>query len=155
MCRGRTEAEAPGRELPNYPALDEWFGDASSVAAQGSVTYQYSSELPFSNLPPGCTFVLKGDAPGATLVDLSLVDPAATVSNVGGIQVASVSRCTSSIIAGMENAITNLHADVISQSCGSGGGGALLWGADDAAVPAMAARPPAARWSRAPARRTL
>ena len=51
-------------DIPNDPALDEWFGDASSVAAQGTVTYQYSSELPFSNLPAGCTFVLKGDAPG-------------------------------------------------------------------------------------------
>ena len=123
-------------DIPNDPALDEWFGDASSVAAQGTFTYQYSSELPFSNLPAGCTFVLKGDAPGATLVDLSLVDSDATVSNVGGIQVASVSQSTSAIIAGMENAITTLHADVISQSYGSGGGSALLWAADDAAVQA-------------------
>ena len=36
----------------------------------------------------------------------------------------------------MENAITTLHADVISQSYGSGGGSALLWAADDAAVQA-------------------
>ena len=62
-------------DIPNDGSLDEWFGDASSVAAQGTVTYDYSSELPFSGLPKGCTFVIKGDAPGATLVDLSLVDP--------------------------------------------------------------------------------
>ena len=36
----------------------------------------------------------------------------------------------------MENAITTLHADVISQSYGSGGGGTTLWAADDAAVQA-------------------
>ena len=123
-------------DIPNDPSLDEWFGDASSVAAQGTVTYQYASELPFSNMPQGCTFVLKGDAPGSTLVDLSLVDPAATVSNQGGIKVATVSQSESSIIAGMENAVANLHADVISQSYGSGGGRSLLWAADDAAVQA-------------------
>ena len=38
-------------DIPNDPDLDEWFGDASSVAAQGTVTYHYSSELPFSNFP--------------------------------------------------------------------------------------------------------
>ena len=38
-------------DIPNDPDLDEWFGDASSVAAQGTVTYDYSSELPFLGLP--------------------------------------------------------------------------------------------------------
>jgi hypothetical protein len=71
-------------DIPNDPDLDEWFGDASSVAAQGTVTYQYSSELPFSNLPAGCTFVLQGDAPGATLVDLAQVDPAAQIIDQNG-----------------------------------------------------------------------
>jgi hypothetical protein len=123
-------------DIPNDPSLDEWFGDGSSVAAQGTVTYQYSSELPFSNLPAGCTFVIKGDAPGATLVDLSLVDPAATVSIDNGVRVATVSQSESSIVAGMENAITTLHADVISESYGSGGGSAVLFAADDAAVQA-------------------
>ena len=64
-------------DVPNDPSLDEWFGDASSVAAQGTVTYDFSSELPFSGLPSGCTFVIQGDAPGANLIDLSLVDPSA------------------------------------------------------------------------------
>jgi subtilase family protein len=123
-------------DVPNDPALDEWFGDASSVAAQGTVTYQYSSELPYSSLPPGCTFVIKGDAPGATLVDLSLVDPAAQVGIDNGIRVATVSQSESSIIAGMDNAVSTLHADVISQSYGEGGGGSVLWAADDAAVQA-------------------
>ena len=121
-------------DIPNDGSLDEWFGDASSVAAQGTVVYDYSKELPFSNLPAGCRFVLKGDAPGATLADLSLVDPSATVTTENGIQVATISQSESSIVAGMENAITLLHADVISESYGSGGGSSLLWAADDAAV---------------------
>jgi hypothetical protein len=120
-------------DIPNDGNLDEWFGDASSVAAQGTVTYDYSSELPFSGLPKGCTFVIKGDAPGSTLVDLSLVDPATQLSDQGGQKFASVSQSESSIIAGMENAIT-LHADVISESYG--GGGTALAIADDAAVAA-------------------
>jgi hypothetical protein len=122
----------PG-DIPNDGNLDEWFGDASSVAAQGTVTYDYSSELPFSGLPKGCTFVIKGDAPGSTLVDLSLVDPSAEISEQDGVKVATVSQSESSVIAGMENAIT-LHADVISESYG--GGGTALATADDAAVAA-------------------
>ena len=123
-------------DIPNHGALDEWFGDESSVAAQGTVTYQYASELPVLEHAPGLTFAIRGDAPGSTLVDLSLVDPAATIATVNGIKTATISQSTSSIIAGIENAATNLHADVISESYGSGGGGNLLWAADDAAVQA-------------------
>ena len=122
-------------DIPNDPSLDEWFGDASSVAAQGTVRYDYSSELPFSGLPTGCTFVLKGDAPGATLIDLSLVDPAAQIQTVDGVKEATISQSTSQIIAGIQNAAL-MNADVISESYGSGGGGNLLWAADDAAVQA-------------------
>jgi subtilase family protein len=123
-------------DIPNDPSLDEWFGDASSVAAQGTVTYQYSSELPFSGLPSGCTFVIKGDAPGSTLVDLSMVDPAATISTQNGIKVATVSEPESQAIADVQNAVTLLHADVISESYGSGNGSSGLFAADDAAVQA-------------------
>jgi hypothetical protein len=123
-------------DIPNDGNLDEWFGDASSVAAQGTVTYQYSSELPFSNLPAGCTFVIKGDAPGATLVDLSLVDPAAALVNQDGQRMAQITQSESTIAAGIDNAVTNLHADVISESYGSGGGSNFLWAVDDAAVAA-------------------
>ena len=42
---------------------------------------------------------------------------------------------TSQIIAGIDNAVI-LHADVISESYGSGGGSNRLWAADDAAVAA-------------------
>src|ERR1700729_3597593 len=121
-------------DIPNDGNLDEWFGDASSVAAQGLVTYQYSSELPFSNFPAGCTFVIKGDAPGATLVDLSMVDPAAQIIDQNGQRMAEVTQSESTIAAGIDNAVTNLHADVISESYGSGGGSNFLWAVDDAAV---------------------
>ena len=123
-------------DIPNDGSLDEWFGDASSVAAQGLVTYDFASELPFSNLPAGCTFVIQGDAPGSTLVDLSLVDPATLVTTENGIRVATISQPESTVIAGIDNAVINLHADVISESYGSGGGSMGLWAADDAAVAA-------------------
>ena len=61
-------------DAPNYTVDNgnaETYGDASSMAAQGTVTYQYSKALPFSPVPPGCTFYIKGDAPGASLVDLT------------------------------------------------------------------------------------
>lgn len=126
-------------DIPNDGSLDEWFGDASSVGAQGTVTYDYSAELPFSGLPSGCTFVIKGDAPGASLIDLSLVDPAATITTDNGVQEATISQPMSQVIAGIQNAVL-LHADVISESYGSGGGSGgpnnPLWVADAAAVQA-------------------
>jgi hypothetical protein len=122
-------------DIPNDGDLDEWFGDGSSVAAQGAVTYQYSAELPSSGLPQGCTFVIKGDAPGSTLVDLSEVDPAVTLSQqAGGVQTATVSQPESQIVAGIQNAVTNLHADVISESYGGGGGQNFLFAANDAVI---------------------
>jgi len=78
--------------------------------------------------------VIKGDATGATLADLSLVDPAVELSTQNGQKVATVSQPESAVIAGMQNAITMLHADVISESYG--GGGTALATADDAAVQA-------------------
>jgi Subtilase family len=115
---------------PNYTSdegNDETYEDASSVAAQGTVVYQYSKSLPFSNVPPGCTFYIEGDAPGASLVDLTQIDtPILALSQV---------------VAGIDNAVTTVHADVISESFGStslpgGTSGQLLAQADNAAVAA-------------------
>jgi hypothetical protein len=42
-------------DAPNYKANDgnaETYEDASSVAAQGTVIYQYSKALPYSHVPP-------------------------------------------------------------------------------------------------------
>jgi hypothetical protein len=90
---------------------DEAYGDATSVAGQGDVVYDYSKELPYSGLPTGCTFVMKGDAPGATLIDASLVD---TPTNPDGY----ADEDEAQIIAGLDNAVITEHADVISESYG-------------------------------------
>ena len=39
---------------------DEFNGDVSTIAAQGTVTYTYASQLPFSNIPSNCTFRIPG-----------------------------------------------------------------------------------------------
>jgi hypothetical protein len=94
-------------DAPNYTANDsndEDYGDASSIAAQGTVVYQYSKALPYSSVPAGCTFDIKGDAPGVSLVDLSQIDtPIPFLSQV---------------LAGIDNAVATVHADVISESFG-------------------------------------
>ena len=117
-------------DAPDYTAdagNDETFEDAASVGAQGLIVYQYSKALPFSGVSPGCTFTIKGDAPDASLVDLSQIDtPILALSQV---------------INGIDNAVTTVHADVISESFGDtstpgGRGGQLLAQADDAAVAA-------------------
>ncbi len=115
---------------PDYTAdqgNDETFEDAASVGAQGLIVYQYSKALPFSNVSPGCTFTIKGDAPDASLVDLAQID--------------TPILALSQIIAGIDNAVTTVHADVISESFGSTSlpgsrSGQLLAEADDAAVAA-------------------
>ena len=117
-------------DAPDYTAdrgNDETFEDAASVGAQGIIVYQYSKALPFSGVSPGCTFTIKGDAPDASLVDLSQIDtPVLALSQV---------------IAGIDNAVTTVHADVISESFGSTSlpgsrSGQLLAEADNAAVAA-------------------
>ncbi len=59
---------------------DEFDEDMSSIAAQGTVVYQYDTgqttgsnqgALPFSGLPPTCKFYVIGAAPDASLVDSS------------------------------------------------------------------------------------
>jgi Subtilase family len=117
-------------DAPDYTldqGNDETFEDAASVGAQGLIVYQYSKALPFSNVSPGCTFTIKGDAPDASLVDLTEID--------------TPILALSQIIAGIDNAVTTVHADVISESFGdtslpTSNSGKLLAEADDAAVAA-------------------
>ena len=93
---------------PDYTAdngNDETYGDVSSIAAQGTVVYDYSKELPFSGLPAGCTFVIKGDAPGASVVDLSQIDTPVLL--------------LSQAITGIDQVVSVVHADVISESFGT------------------------------------
>jgi subtilase family protein len=117
-------------DAPDYTAdhsNDEDYGDASSIAAQGTVTYQYKGALPYSDVPAGCGFDIKGDAPGVSLVDLSQVDTPVLM--------------LSQVVAGIDHAVATVHADVISESFGSSAlptssSGKLLAQADEAAVAA-------------------
>jgi hypothetical protein len=122
------DSPTPGADASN----DEAYGDASSVGGQGTVVYDYSKELPFSGLPAGCTFVLKGDAPGASLIDASLVD---TPTDPDGF----MQQTESQIVQGIDNAVITEHADVISESFGftqRPGRYAVFYAANDAAVAA-------------------
>lgn len=122
---------------PDYTADDtdeEYYGDASSIAAQGTVVYDYAHELPFSGLPAGqCTFVLRGDAPDASLVDINHNDhPESSSGDV-------LTESESQIVAGIDTAVTVYHADVLSESYGYGlrpGNYATHYAANDAAVAA-------------------
>ncbi|GAA5187335.1 hypothetical protein GCM10023322_35460 [Rugosimonospora acidiphila] len=123
-------------DAPDYTrdASDgEYYGDASSIAGQGLVTYDFATELPLSGLPAGCTFRIKGVAPDASLVDTSLIDT--PPSSAGQAQPESESQ----IVAGIDNAVVQEHADVISESYGfrqQPGRYSVFYAANDAAVAA-------------------
>ena len=59
----------------------EYYGDASSIAGQGTVVYDYSKELPFSGLP-GLHVHDQGRRAGASLVDTSVIDTPPSVQRV-------------------------------------------------------------------------
>jgi len=117
-------------DAPDYTVdngNDETYGDVSSIGAQGTVVYDYSKELPFSGLPAGCTFVIKGDAPGASVVDLSQIDTPILL--------------LSQVITGIDQVVSTVHADVISESFGTSAlptshAGQVLAQANEAAVAA-------------------
>ncbi len=119
-------------EAPSYTANDsndEFYGDASSIAAQGTVDYQYSGALPLSGIPPACEFYIKGDAPGASLVDLSdtAFDP--------------MVQTLAQVVSGIDQAVAVEHTDVISESFGAPyipgtGSATFFYAADNAAVAA-------------------
>ncbi|WP_051950962.1 S8 family serine peptidase [Actinacidiphila yeochonensis] len=111
----------------------EYYGDASSIAGQGTVVYDYSKELPYSGLPAGCTFTIKGVAPDASLVDTSLVDT--PPSGAGD----AVQQPESEVVAGIDHAVVAEHADIISESYGFSqrpGRYAAFYAANDAAIAA-------------------
>ncbi len=111
----------------------EFYGDASSIAGQGTVVYDYSQELPFSGLPKGCTFTIKGVAPDASLVDSSMIDTPPSGAD-GAVQ-----QSESEVVAGIDNAVVTEHADIISESFGftqRPGRYAVFYAANDAAIAA-------------------
>ena len=97
---------------------DEFNGDVSTMAAQGTVTYAYASQLPFSNIPANCSFRIVGDATGASLVTTGFF----TDTNSQGQTVAPESQ----VIAGLQQAVNN-GVNVVSESYGFG----ALPGAND------------------------
>lgn len=119
-------------DAPDYTEDDsdgEYYGDASSIAGQGLVVYDFAKELPYSGLPTGCTFRIKGVAPDASLVDTSLIDTPPSGNALPESQV----------VAGIDHAVVQEHADVISESYGyrqTPGRYAVFYAANDAAVAA-------------------
>lgn len=88
----------------------EAFGDASTIAAQGQVTYDLSKFVNASHpLPPGCNIVLKGVSPGASLVAMKVFP---TYNGVG------TGAFTSTIIQGMDWAVSQDHVNVLNESFG-------------------------------------
>lgn len=104
----RTDGSHVVIHAPDYTAdhgNDETYGDASSIAAQGTVVYQYAKALPFSSVPQGCGFYIKGVALGASLVDLTGID--------------TPIEAMSTVLAGIDRTVATVHADVISESFGT------------------------------------
>jgi Subtilase family len=97
---------------------DEFNGDVSTIAAQGTVTYTYASQLPFSNIPAKCSFRIVGDATGASLLTTGFFSD----TNSAGQIVAPESQ----VITGLQDAV-NEGVNVVSESYGFG----ALPGAND------------------------
>ncbi len=101
---------------------DEYDEDVSSMAAQGTVEYQYDSHtgtgnmqgaLPFSNLPASCKFYILGSAPGASVVDITQLDvPHSLNQTLESAAIAGIDHVT-------DAAQPAWHADEISESYGS------------------------------------
>jgi hypothetical protein len=90
---------------------DEFNGDVSTMAAQGTVTYTYASQLPFSNVPANCSFRIVGDAPGASILTTGEFND----TNSLGQTVAPESQ----VIAGLQQAVDD-GVNVVSESYGFG-----------------------------------
>ncbi len=93
---------------PNAPTSGaEAFGDASSIAAQGTVTHDLSRYVnPAHPLPAGCNVVIRGVSPGASLVGIKVFGLAA-------------GAFTSVILQGLDWAVSHDHVDVLNESFGS------------------------------------
>jgi hypothetical protein len=134
-------------DAPSYTAdagNDESYGDASSVAAQGTVVYSYARALPYSDVPADCEFTIKGDAPDASLVDSAQIDtpPSSNLNDATQTDTATRAGATamteSALVSGIDNAVVTEHADVISESYGGAEARVptIVHAANDAAVAA-------------------
>lgn len=102
---------------------DEFNGDVSTIAAQGTVVYTYAQQLPFSSISKKCSFRVVGDAPGSSILTTGYF----TDKNASGEIVAPESQ----VIAGLQHAV-NKGVNVVSESYGYG---ALPGANDDLLVP--------------------
>jgi hypothetical protein len=85
----------------------EAFGDAASIAAQGSQVYDLSRLVNAAHpLPPGCNVRIEGVAPGASLVGLKVFGSA-------------TATFASHFVQAIERAVTVDHVDVINESFGA------------------------------------
>jgi hypothetical protein len=82
----------------------EAFGDASSIAAQGNQTFDLSTALPNAGLPAGCTFRIKGFAPGASLAGIKVFG--------------QFGASESAFVRGIDYAVNVDKVDVLNQSFG-------------------------------------
>ncbi len=84
----------------------EAFGDASSIAAQGTVVHDISQFVnPAHPLPAGCNITVRGVAPGASMVAMKVFGDADSAFN-------------STILEGLDYALTHDHPNVFSESFG-------------------------------------
>ena len=84
----------------------EAFGDASSIAAQGRQVYDLSKfNVPQHPLPAGCNIRVLGISPGASLIGMKVFGN-------------SSSSFDSTVLQGLDYAVTHDHADVLSESFG-------------------------------------
>jgi hypothetical protein len=97
---------------------DEFNGDVSTIAAQGTVTYTYASQLPYANVPASCSFRIVGDATGASLVSTGYFSDTNSLGQIVAPE--------SQVIAGLQQAV-NEGVNVVSESYGYG----ALPGAND------------------------
>ncbi|MBE7162694.1 MAG: S8 family serine peptidase, partial [Williamsia herbipolensis] len=125
------ESATPGDTVDKTDG--EYYGDASSIAAQGTVEYSYGTELPYSGMPTDCYFTLVGDAPGVTLVDTDNINTPESAAGDTNPETLSDAQ----IVAGIDAAVIKYHTDVINESYGytnTPGSYATHYAANDAAV---------------------
>lgn len=95
-----------GEGLGAKTGAEEAFGDASSLIAQGTQTYDLSGEVnPAFPLPPGCNIRIKGVAPDASVAVMKVFGDANLAFN-------------SEILQGLDYAVAHDHVDILSESFG-------------------------------------
>ena len=101
-CRGAAAARG-STQTPTYDF--EAFGDASSIAAQGTTVHYLSKFVnPAHPLPTGCDVIFRGVAPGASLAAMKVFGNDRTP--------------LSTILEGMDWAVSVDHVDVLNESVG-------------------------------------